>query len=155
MDYGPVFLNRNCRKTKKADHQNYHRCFELATAVLYFSPIQHYGVTPDNLDQPAFVLDYLKNVPTTWDETTYIAGSPEDYVVIARRKANKWYVVAVNGKRFSQKVKVDLPMLAGKEAELIYDKTDGSAGSRRLKVKSNGKAELQLLPEGGAILISR
>ncbi|MGA9326774.1 MAG: glycoside hydrolase family 97 catalytic domain-containing protein [Salegentibacter sp.] len=156
MDYGPVFLNKKLSKDQKGGTtRTTTDAFELATAVLYFSPVQHFGLTPNNLDQPEFVLDYLKSVPTTWDETVYISGSPEDYVVMARRKGTKWYVVAVNGKKTPQEIKVELPMLVGKNAELIYDKKNGSASSKKLAIKSNGKVQLKLLPEGGAVLIGR
>lgn len=155
MDYAPVFLNKRLSKDQKGGIlRTTTDAFELATAVLYFSPIQHFGLTPDNLSQPNFVLDFLKNVPASWDETVYIDGAPEDYVVIARRKGQEWYVAAVNGRKITRKIKVELPMLAGKNTELIYDKNDGSTGKKNIQVKNNGKIELQLLPEGGALIIS-
>ena len=157
MDFAPVFLNnRLSRDQEKGTVRSTTDAFELATSVLYFSPIQHFGLTPNNLDEQAgFVLNFLKKVPTTWDETRFIFGVPEKEAVLARRKGEKWYVAAVNGERKSKKLQIELPMLAGDNVQLIYDKKDGSAGIKDLKINKNGKVTLELLPEGGAIIISK
>ena len=47
-------------------------------------------------DAPEVCLDFLREVPTTWDETRYVDGMPGEYVVLARRNGDKWYVAAVN-----------------------------------------------------------
>lgn len=154
MDFAPVFLNdRLSRDQKGGTTRSTTDAFELATSVLYFSPIQHFGLTPNNLEeQPDFVLDFLKEVPTTWDETVYISGEPEKDAVLARRKGDDWYVVAVNGEKKAKKLGVELPMLAGKDVLLIYDQKDGKAGLKDLEAKNNGIFTLELLPEGGAVL---
>ena len=106
MEYGGSFLNRymhaangrpdsegrvwgNVRRTTDA--------FSLATAVIFQNPIQNFALAPNNLeDSPAAALDFLRRVPTVWDETRYIDGEPGSYAVIARRSGAKWYVGAVN-----------------------------------------------------------
>lgn len=156
MDFAPVFLNKKLsRDQKDGTVRSTTDAFELATSVLYFSPIQHFGLTPNNLnEQPEFVLDFLRNVPTTWDETVFIEGGPEKYVVIARRKGERWYIAAVNGEKNTKKIKIELPMLLDKEVQIIYDKKDKSTGTKLVKVKKDGDFELELLPEGGILLIS-
>ena len=80
--------------------------FELATSVLYLSPVQHFGITPNNLDeQPDYVWDFIRAVPTVWDETVFIDGYPGEFVVMARRKGDAWYVVAVNGRKRTQRTR--------------------------------------------------
>ncbi|MCG9972821.1 glycoside hydrolase family 97 protein [Christiangramia crocea] len=155
MDFAPVFLNdRLSRDQQNGTIRSTTDVFELATAVLYFSPIQHFGLTPSNLDeQPEFVLDFLRNVPVTWDETIFIDGAPEKEVVIARRKGEKWYVTAVNGERKDKKVTVELPMLAGKKVQMIFDKEDGSAASKEVKINNKGRVKLEFLSEGGVLFI--
>lgn len=154
MDFAPVFLNdRLSRDQNEGTVRKTTDAFELATSVLYFSPVQHFGLTPDNLEEePGFVLEFLREVPTTWDETVFVAGVPGEYCVIARRKAEKWYVVAVNGQKEEKNLAVDLPMLTGKNLHMIYDKKDRSAGEKQVKMR-NTQVELKLLPEGGALLI--
>ena len=157
MDFGPVFLNKRLTKDQKGGSlRKTTEAFELATGVLYFSPIQHFGLTPNNLEeQPQFVLDFLKEVPATWDETRYIGGEPGDYAAIARRKEKQWYVAITNGKKEDRTLELDLPMLKNAEITLIYDKSDRTAGLKPMKINKNGKLKVKLLGEGGAIIISK
>ncbi|WP_243729505.1 glycoside hydrolase family 97 protein [Salegentibacter sp. 24] len=156
MDFAPVFLNnRLSRKQNEGTIRSTTDAFELATSVLYFSPVQHFGLTPNNLDeQPEYVLDFLREVPTTWDETVFIEGVPGKHCVIARRKGSKWYVAAVNGEKIGKELNLDLPMLKNEKVQMIYDKEDLTAGEKKVQVSSNAKLKIKLLPEGGALLIS-
>ena len=71
--------------------------FQISTLVLYQNAVQMVALTPNNLtDAPQLCLDFVKEVPTTWDETRYISGFPGETVVLARRNGDKWYVAAVN-----------------------------------------------------------
>lgn len=154
MDFGPVFLNKRLTKDQQGGSiRKTTEAFELATGVLYFSPIQHFGLTPNNLDeQPQFVLDFLNEVPATWDETVYIGGEPGDYAAIARRKGQQWYVAVTNGKKEERSLELDLPMLKNAEITLIYDKSDRTAGLKSMKINKNGKLKVKLLGEGGAVI---
>ena len=95
MEFGGCFLNKflnkaNARRPIRRTTDE----FELATAVLFQNPIQNFALAPNNLeDAPAYCLDFLRDVPTTWG---YIDGYPGKYAVIARRKGGKWYVSAIN-----------------------------------------------------------
>ena len=155
MDFGPVFLNKRLSKDQKGGSiRRTTEAFELATAVLLFSPVQHFGLTPNNLDeQPDFVLDYLRKVPAVWDETVYIGGQPEDYCAIARRNGDNWYVAVVNGTKEKRTIKLDLPMLAGKEVQLLSDEKDRSVGNNSMQVKKDGTISVDVLGEGGAVLV--
>ena len=157
MDFAPVFLNKRLsRDQNEGTVRKTTDAFELATAVLYFSPIQHFGLTPNNLDeQPEFVLDFLRAVPTVWDETVYVGGEPGDYVAIARRKGDTWYLAVTNGEQEKKTLELDLPMFKNAEATLIYDAKDKTAAQKTVKVKSSGKLKIDILGEGGALLISK
>ena len=157
MDFAPVFLNKRLSRDQKGGTvRKTTDAFELATAVLYFSPIQHFGLTPNNLDeQPEFVLDFLRAVPTVWDETVYIGGEPGDYAAIARRKGDTWYLAVTNGEQEKKTLELDLPMFKNAEATLIYDAKDKTAAQKTVKVQSNGKLKIDVLGEGGALLISK
>ena len=61
-------------------------------------------------------------------------------------------MVAVNGEKKQKELTVSLPMLAGKEVHLLFDKEDRTAGMKKLKVNKQGKVKLSLLPEGGAVI---
>ncbi len=98
MEFGGCFLNKflnkaNARRPIRRTTDE----FELATAVLFQNPIQNFALAPNNLeDAPAYCLDFLRDVPTTWDDIRYIDGYPGKYAIIARRKGGRWYVSAIN-----------------------------------------------------------
>ena len=112
MEFGGCFLNKflnkaNARRPIRRTTDE----FELATAVLFQNPIQNFALAPNNLeDAPAYCLDFLRDVPTTWDDIRYIDGYPGKYAVIARRKGGKWYVSAINADEASYKL--DLKAIA-------------------------------------------
>ena len=159
MDFAPVFLNHRLSKDQNSGTiRKTTDAFELATAILYLSPIQHFGLTPNNLkEQPEFVLDFIKEVPSVWDQTLYIGGAPEDYAAIARRKANKWYVALVNGTNTKRKIKLQLPMLAGKNVQVIQDKDPSSFTSELIhkKVTKKGDLTIQINGQGGAVIMGQ
>ncbi|MCB0629183.1 MAG: glycoside hydrolase family 97 catalytic domain-containing protein [Saprospiraceae bacterium] len=156
MDFAPVFFNKILSKTQeRGSVRRTTDAFELATSVLYFSPVQHFGITPNNLaEQPDYVWDFVRRVPTTWDETVFIDGYPGKYIVLARRKGEHWYVVAVNGEKETKELEIVLPMLRGQNAKLLYDQKDKSAGIKTIKINEKGHVQLTLLPEGGAVIFN-
>ncbi len=157
MDYGPVVLNP--RFHRERDQGNVRRttdAFELATAVLFQSPLQHFGVTPNNLgEQPAFVIDFLKLVPTVWDETRFVAGYPGRLAVLARRHGEQWYVAATNGESQRKDLTLSAPFLAGLTFTLIHDQPDRTAAAGEITVGPDGNFRLTLEPNGGAVLFQR
>ena len=100
-------------------------------------------------------MDYMKTVPTTWDETCFIDGYPGKYVVLARRHGGTWYVAAINAGKETLKLKLDLEMFAGKTVSLYKDDKKGAPQLVPLKVKENGKVQLEILPQGGAVLVNK
>lgn len=153
MEFGGTFLNK--RMNRGNDGGNIRRTtdvFELATAVLFQNPIQNFALAPNNLtDAPQLCLDFMRNVPTTWDETRFIDGYPGKYVVLARRHGNTWYVAAINATDKPMKLNVELPMLNGKEVTVYNDGKNREPQSRQQKIKS-GKMQITVLPNGGAVI---
>lgn len=154
MEFGGTFLNK--RLNKENNGGNIRRTtdvFQLATAVLFQNPIQNFALAPNNLtDAPTVCLDFLKQVPTTWDETRFIDGYPGRYVVLARRHADRWYVTAVNGTKEPLKLKLNLPMLAGQEVSFYSDDKQLQPQVKAQKIKADGSFLLTIQPQGGAIL---
>lgn len=154
MDFAPVFLNQRLSKSQTSGTlRSTTDTFELATSILYQSPVQHFGLTPNNLnEQPQFVLDFIRTVPTVWDEIKFIDGYPGKFAVLARRKGDNWYVAAVNGEKITKDMTVTLPMLANQSVTIIVDGKDKKAKQRKIKVAPNGTIKLSLLGEGGAVI---
>lgn len=71
------------------------RCAELAKFIIYESPLTVIADHPKHiLQQPGS--DFLKIVPTVWDETRFIEGYPREYIVMAKRSGSKWFVGIMN-----------------------------------------------------------
>ena len=67
------------------------RAHHLAMYAVYAAPIQMVADHPAAYDdQPEF--EFIRNVPATWDETKFLNGVPGEYVTIARRRGNDWYL---------------------------------------------------------------
>lgn len=156
MDFAPVFLNKRLSRDQSTGTiRTTTDTFELASSILYQSPVQHFGLTPNNLEeQPEYVLDFLRHVPAAWDETRLVAGEPGSHVVMARRKGLRWYVVAVNGKKTPQTLTVTLPMLASQSVTWLIDGEQGKSQLKQLKVNAKGEVTLKLNAEGGAVLFN-
>ena len=70
------------------------RCHQLAMYVVFQNPLPMVCDTPDSyLGQPGFA--FLREVPTTWDETRVLSGQVGEYIVIARRNGADWYLGAM------------------------------------------------------------
>lgn len=154
MEFGPVLLNkRHNRENNGGRIRKTTDIFQLATSVLFQNSVQMFAIAPNNLqDMPGFVIDFMKEVPTTWDETLFIDGYPGKYCILARRHADRWYVVAVNAEKQVKKIDVDLPMLAGKHVRRYSDRKDRTPQLDNITVDKQGKLSLTLQPEGATIL---
>jgi hypothetical protein len=154
MEFGGVILNKYLTKSNEGRNKRVTTdAFQLATAVLFQNPVQMFALTPNNLtDVPSFEIDFMKNVPTTWDETLYIDGYPGKYCVIARRHGNQWYVAGANATKEVLKLKVSLPMLAGKNVKLYNDDVNNVTSLKEISVKKSGQIEVQMQPNGGLVI---
>ena len=155
MEFGGVFLNK--RLNRSNDGGTIRRTtdiFQLATAVLFQNPIQNFALAPNNLtDAPQICLDFMKQVPTTWDETRFIDGYPGRYIVLARRHGNTWYIAAANATVEPLKLKLDLPMLAGQEVSLYSDDKKMQPQLKLQRIKADGSLQLSVQPQGGAVIV--
>ena len=155
MEFGGVFLNK--RLNRSNDGGTIRRTtdiFQLATAVLFQNPIQNFALAPNTLtDAPQICLDFMKQVPTTWDETRFIDGYPGRYIVLARRHGNTWYIAAVNATAEPLKLKLDLPVLAGQEVSLYSDDKKMQPQLKLQKIKTDGSLQLTVQPQGGAVIV--
>lgn len=157
MDFGPVFLNKRLDRTQeKGTLRRTTDAFEMATAVVFFSSIQHWGLTPNNLQEaPPFLLDYLRAIPTVWDETRFVDGYPGQYCVLARRKGETWYVAALNGTSQEKIMTMRLPFLKEKNHRIILDETGQKAKLEEISIDERQEITVRLAPLGGAVVIGK
>ena len=155
MDFGGSTLNKYYNAdNKRGTHRVTSDVYALASAVLFQSSVQHFAMAPNNLtDAPAWAIDFMKKVPTTWDEVKFIDGYPGKYVILARRSGDKWFVVGANAEKQTLKKTITLPMF-DKGAELkLYSDDDQLNGSVKT-IKQNKKQQLSVtIPCNGALVI--
>ena len=154
MEFGGVLLNKYLNKGNKEKNERLTTdAFQLATAVLFQNPVQMFGLTPNNLtDVPAFEIDLIEKMPSTWDETVFIDGYPGKYIVIARRNGDQWFVAGVSAEKQSTTLKIKLPMLAGKKIDLYADDKDRKTFTKEIQINKNGDVTIEVQPRGGFIL---
>lgn len=158
MDFGGSALNKyyNADNAPRGSRRVTSDVYALATAVLFQSPVQHFALAPNNLtDAPSWAIDFMKEVPTTWDEVRFIDGYPGKYVILARRHGDKWYIAGVNARKETLKLKVNLPMFSnGEKVRLFSDDKALQGGVKQIEIGK--KQELQLsIPCNGGILITK
>ena len=158
MDFGGSALNKyyNADNAPRGSRRVTSDVYALATAVLFQSPVQHFALAPNNLtDAPAWAIDFMKEVPTTWDEVRFIDGYPGKYVILARRHGDKWYIAGVNAQKETLKLKVNLPMFPnGEKVRLFSDDKALQGGVKQIGIGK--KQELQLtIPCNGGVLITK
>ena len=159
MDFGGSALNKFYNSDNipnKGSKRRTSDVFALATAVLFQSGVQHFALAPNNLtDAPAWAIDFMKEVPTTWDEVRFLEGYPGKYVVFARRKGTKWYIAGINAQKETLKIKLKLPMLASGTTLKYYSDDQKLNGKvEGIKLKNNNEVEIKIPCNGGILLLN-
>jgi len=157
MDWGGIIMNKQMSRDNKSRHARQTTdAFEIATGFINQAAIQCVAIQPNNLQElPQHEIDFLKQLPTTWDETRFIDGYPGKYVVLARRHGDKWYMAGLNAQKEPLKLTLDI---AGFNNLLndIADKKGKITGTsiRHLsnKEQKKGKMTITMQPNGGFVL---
>jgi len=161
MEFGGSFLNRHIHKGNQGGStRRTTDCHELAQAVLFQNPIQNFALTPENLrpfnegGAPQVSLDFMRQVPTTWDETHFIDGYPGRFCVLARRHQSTWYIAASNAEAEADFV-FDLSAYVqkGDVVTLYSDDDQREPQVSQLKIKDPRKVKLHLLKDGGFVIV--
>ncbi|MBO4462822.1 MAG: glycoside hydrolase family 97 catalytic domain-containing protein [Prevotella sp.] len=156
MDWGGIIMNKNISKDNKSRHRRYTTdIFEMASGITNQTAIQCVAMQPNNLGElPQFELDWLRAMPTTWDETCFIDGYPGRYVVLARRHGDDWYVVGLNAQQEPLKLTLTLPIFPAKTQLKYYvdDPKTGQPVLTTLKTDKRQQLRVEMQPNGGLIL---
>ena len=160
FDWGGIIMNKYLSPDNKSRHQRHTGdVFEMATGITNQISVNCVALYPNNLqDVPQWELDWLKQLPKSWDDVKFIDGYPTRYVVLARRSGDRWYVAGLNATDKPLKLTLRLPMFAGQTVNHYTDlsKKKGEkflpSMKGRLKVGKNGEAQVVIQPNGGLIL---
>jgi hypothetical protein len=159
MDYTPLTFDAALTQ------QGISHAHQLALAGLFESALQVFADQADSDGQAgyralftgaSYVADYLAELPTTWDETLLLEGSPDSHAVIARRSGERWYVSGINGEATARTVSVVLGDFANNfySAQLIEQGATPDALVNTLSdLNFTSTLNVTLAPRGGFVLV--
>jgi len=151
MDYTPGgMLNtqpERFRMVKEEPMVKGTRTHQVAMYVLYDSPLQMMCDSPNNYEQNPVSRDFIAVIPTTWDETVPLEGKLGEYVAVARRHGDKWYIGAMNGTDAPVDLNLDLSFIGPEYKNITYH-ADGPNSDIQAKdaVVRNVKFDSRMLP---------
>jgi alpha-glucosidase len=111
---------------------------QLALSVIYYSPFQFvfwYDKPSDYQGEPE--IEFFEHMPTVWDDTRAVRGEIGQYVVLARRKADRWFVGAITNNSGRT---IDIP-LTFLEKEKTYEASIYSDGGEKIKTRTHVKID--------------
>ena len=157
MDWGGIIMNKWMSRDNKSRHtRKTTDIFELASGLIMQTSVQCVAMQPNNLTElPQFEMDFLRQLPTTWQETRFIDGYPGRYVILARKATNdRWYVAGLNALKEPLTLTLSLPMFApGETLQYYVDAKTGEPTLTTLKLDKRGRAKVTIQPNGGMIIL--
>jgi len=133
------------------------RAQQLALYVIFENPVPMVSDSPQNYKgQAAF--QFIKDVPTTWDETRVLNGAPGEFAIIARRNGDEWYLGSITNWD-PRTLQVPLQFLGSGSyvAEIYEDGPDAATEPKQVTIRNetvtaNSTMTLHLAPGGGAAI---
>ena len=130
------------------------RCHQLAEYVVFDAPLTMLCDSPSNYLREPECTDFIAGIPTVWDETVALDGRIGEYVVMARRKGNRWFVAALNGLK-ERDLTIDLSFIGGGKAVVFADGVNADRAARdyrRFETAVPNRMDVHLAPGGGWVL---
>ena len=131
------------------------RCRQLALYVVFESPFNMLCDAPSNYRREKECTEFISNIPTIWDETVSLDGKVSEYVAIARRHGNDWYIGALTNWT-PRELDLDLSFLGEGDytLELFKDGINADRAARDYKkevipVPTDRKLKIRMAPGGG------
>ena len=132
------------------------RCHQLGMYVVFDSPFNMLCDAPKYYEQEKECTEFIAGVPTVWDETLAIDGKVGEYIVIARRSGEDWFIGGITGQNACD-VNIDLSFLGeGKWKMTLF--TDGINSERhaedykKVENEVNGSLTVHMSKGGGFAL---
>ena len=135
------------------------RCHQLGMYVVFESPLQMLSDNPSNYYREPECMEFLEAVPSVWDDTKVLDGKVSDYVLIARRSGETWYVGAMTDWD-ARSLDLDLSFLRdGNYTMKIWkdgvnaDKHASDFKTEEMSVTPSSKVKIEMAPGGGWVAI--
>jgi alpha-glucosidase len=148
MDFTPVNFSGIPRITRRTTGG-----FEIALSVLFTSGIQHIAETPTGMAmQKDFVKDYMSSLPENWDDVKFVDGCPGKFVVLARKKGNRWFIAGINGENSERTITLNIPFISEPfKGILITDSVDAKDLMKK-DVGFSAPLKITMFPNGGFVI---
>jgi len=135
------------------------RAQQLALYIVYENPIPMVSDSPQNYaGEATAAFQFLRDVPTTWDETHVIGGDVGEYATVVRRHGKEWYLGSMTNWTPRQ-LNIPLTFLGSGSftAEIYEDASDAAkdpkhVNVRKVTVQASSTLDLKLAPGGGAAI---
>ena len=131
------------------------RAHQVAMYVVFEAPMQMLCESPTIYYKEQETVDFITQIPTIWDETVVLEGAVSDYIIVARRKGNNWYLGAMTDWT-ARDFQLDFSFLGQGEYEMqsYKDGINASRNAQDYKVSSttvdkNSKLKINLSSGGG------
>ena len=129
------------------------RCRQLAEYAIFEAPLTMLCDSPSNYMAEPECTDFIAAFPTAWDETVPVCGKIGEYVAIARRKGNDWYVGALTGWDARDLV-LDLSFIGKGKMTIFQDGVNAHRAAQDYKkvakdLPADGKVQIHMAPGGG------
>ena len=136
------------------------RAQQMAMYVIYFSPLQMLVDYPKAYESHPEQFEFIKQVPVSWDQTRFLKGEPGEYIAMARKKDNDWFVGIMNNETAGRKISIDYDFLDNNKEYILHIYEDSeNAGKNPEEVKTITKTvskgdlySLEMADGGGAAL---
>ena len=131
------------------------RTHQLAEYVIFLSPLNMLCDSPMHYDENPECTEFIAKIPTVWEETIPLQSVIGEYVAVARRNGDKWYVGATTNWT-ARDLTLDLTPLkvAGRKAVAFYDGVNADRFAqdykkKEIEIPQDGKLTVHLAPGGG------
>ena len=155
MDWGGVIMNRYMSRDNKSRHtRKTTDVFEMASGIIMQTSVQCVAIQPNNLDElPEVEINFLKELPTYWNSTSFIDGYPGKYVVLGRRHENKWYYAGINAEKEVKELNIKLTQIEpGTTVNYYTDDENGYAILTKMEIDETQRVKVIMQPNGGFII---
>lgn len=155
MDWGGVIMNRYMSRDNKSRHtRKTTDVFEMASGIIMQTSVQCVAIQPNNLDElPEVEINFLKELPTYWNSTSFLDGYPGKYVVLGRRHENKWYYAGINAEKEVKELNIKLSQIEpGTTVNYYTDDENGYAILTKMEIDETQRVKVIMQPNGGFII---
>ncbi|WP_432798140.1 glycoside hydrolase family 97 catalytic domain-containing protein [Poriferisphaera sp. WC338] len=131
---------------------------QIARCVVYFTGVLNLSDVPEAYEARMDLFEFVQKLPMKWDESRVLSGEPGDYIVVARRSGDEWFIGALTDE-VAREVAIDVSKLGADEytARIYGDADDANFQTNRnpyqvydAEVVVGGKLKIKLAPGGGA-----